>query len=771
MGFRRTWRWVWAAGFCLALSGCGGGDSASASSPVSSVDLVSYEGDIPPRVDVPVKLEDGSGTVYASVRVEGSSAVVATFQVTGDKTGTIRVAGASNAQPAGTYAGNVVLILCEDSGCAKVAGSKAFPFQWVVQPGLAVERAEVKLTAPEGGYAMASIGVKVPAIAGVLSTETRDAAGGSATWLSVAPAGPGHYDIKVDAAGLPAGGRTGSVVFSYVRTDGGARMTRTVAVAVTVGTGLVQPAPVTVSLDATTLPQALAGTVPVAHAAGATVAFTASADAPWLVLGAAGGTTPGSISYTIDGAAVASLPATTVPKANITIAAAGLTSMVVPVTVNVALPRIRGALPYGIVSGRPSRVVLGGSGFSKLADAASAIRVDGATPTDLRVVSDSMIEFTFPASSAGRYPVRVGNAAGITTPSSDVVVFDAFDHVAAAVPQAGDKRSLIYDPVRRAVYAVGWVNEELVRYRLVGASWQVDVKPIGDIGDIALSPDGRKLLVSTTTQSMHVLDPDTLALLRTRTDPQLSGGLSVSRTNGIAVTADGRAWVDELSKYFRIDDEVFDRAGCGGFCGLDQMYASRSGDRLVLSPGSRVSPAPPMQTWALATGVREINRSIPLVYGELSMSDDGSGILRDNLTLYDAAWQVRGRAEFPVTGEAAGTSILSRDGKRVYRLVRKSSNNAHLRVDVFDTELLDAGTSRFTRVGSIPLSAQANQCSASGSAGSGYCDILGRLTLSQDDRTLFWVANANLVVIPVPANLRPLAAQPTNRLAAQSWRR
>lgn len=759
MRFGRLWAF---ALVLLASCGGGGGGSASVSSPVNSVQITAYEGQTAAQ-DIPVTLEDGSGEVYASVRSEG--AVQASFRITGRTTGVITVG--TGGLSAGQHSGTVHLTLCSDAYCARVVGTRAFPVTVTVRPGLRISASSVSLSTYEGGRTTATGTVQLPDLPGTLSVVAQSDTGTAAPWLSVS-VGPGSaYGVTASAEGLLTGSRQGRLVFTYQRNDGGQPFIRTIPVAFTIGQGLMQPVDRTLDLNITTPPQALTGSIAVAHAGGSASGFTASSNAAWLRLGATSGTTPATLTYTIDAAAI---PRGASHDAVVTLSSPGLSDVRFTLSVNGALPRITGAMPYGLISGTPSRVVIGGSGFSQITNLSTSLSVNGLTPTDVRVVSDSELVLNVPAALAGRYTVRVLNAAGTATASSDIVVADPVDYTALAVPQVSEKQSIIYDHPRRSAYVVSAAGTGLIRFRFTGSGWQVDTKPLAGTLDAALSPDGSKLIVASgdRTLLMNVLDPDTLDTLRVIQGPTFIMSLWAGfRGTGMPVTANGHVWMINAGHYFDTSTDAIGSSCSTVTCGSDVKFSTPDGERLLALQHDN-SPILSGSMWTLTTGALAMATQLPQAFQGVSSSSDGTRLLFDAEHVYRDDWTLVGNAAVTSANEFGSRGVISRDGRRVYRLIHDSNNSIYLRVDVFDAEAVVPGTSNLVRLGSIPLPAQAGSCPPSDPYG---CDRFGTLTIAPDGRTLFWVANANLVVMPIPVGMRTQAADTTRPLNVQRWGR
>lgn len=222
-----------------------------------------------------------------------------------------------------------------------------------------------------------------------------------------------------------------------------------IAYSVTVNGTLVRPADVALNVGGDTTAADLSGSVPIAVSGGPAVGWSASTSASWLVLANSSGQTGGSLNYSIDPTALASLPNGKESSAQVTLvptSGGSSTSVSFAVNLDKNLPQITSLAPYVQLTGQTARVILRGSGFSTAASLAADLSVQGSKVSSLTRVNDTEVVASFAPLSAGAHTVSVSNALGESTATGTVLAMDAPVYAYAAIPTQDFLRSLAYDP-------------------------------------------------------------------------------------------------------------------------------------------------------------------------------------------------------------------------------------------------------------------------------------------------------------------------------------
>lgn len=320
-------------------------------------------------------------------------------------------------------------------------------------------------------------------------------------WLSTSTGPSGDMQFTASAVGLAKGVYRADVTLSaaYPSTS------RSLSVAFTVGDGLATPAAQSVVMTSESTAASLKGTIPVVANGAASVEWTASSSASWLVLTTASGSLGTPIAYQVDTTAALALPAFTDQQATVTINAqipgapagsAGFTPVTTTVTLRRELAEVHYVGPGNIVSGKAATVIVRGRGFDHLTSPASRLSIAGVTPTSVTRTSATSLSVVLPALASGDRNISISNALGTSTSTTALHVLDALAHGATAMPTGGVARSVIYDPVRRTAYVANKSLSAIQRFREGSGGWTMDTLALPSLGDIALSPDGAVLVAS-----------------------------------------------------------------------------------------------------------------------------------------------------------------------------------------------------------------------------------------------------------------------------------
>lgn len=682
--------------------------------------------------------------------------------------------------PVGQYTGRVLAFVCADPACTQPVGGTPIPIAYTVTvaQGLELTPASVALSAVENTVAPAqSLALTMPSASTTEPVVTTQYAAGSATgWLSVSRTATG-YNLTGTAAALPQGVYTASVTF----TPAAPHSSVTVPVTFTVGHGLVAPATALHTANAESSAASLTGTAPVNLAAGPALGWTATSNAAWLQLTTASGTTGGSLAYTIDPAGLQGLAnfADHTAEVTITSSLAHVTPVTFAVTVRKRLPEVTGLGPYLLVSGRTSRVVVRGRGFSAVANVAGRLQASGLAVSNVTRISDT--ELTLDAAPAAATDARLSfsNALGIDGGGSTLRVVAPQAFAYAAIPSAGAKRAIVFDAQRRAVYAVNVDLNRLDRFRFDGSAWTADNLPVPEILDAGLAPDGQSLVVTATPGTLRLLDPGTLASQFTLAHP---GGFVRNLTYvspGIVTTNNGRSWLPTGNggwnsfSYFdhatrTIQPSQLAVSGNTSYYGGPWAFASRDGERMLVVQSASISPAPPMLVLDARDSLLRVNTAGMTFTYDAPMSDDGSRVLFDWRDLRDGNLNHLGSISLTGSGYGALASALSPDGRRAYLLAYPDAAIMGYptvllpRVYVFDTTSITGDTvaslGHFDLAHYPTCTSQAYECSKR-----------ARTAISPDGSTLFFIGDAHLVVAPIPSGMQSAQAVPPSRSGMLRW--
>lgn len=655
---------------------------------------------------------------------------------------------------------------------------------------LAVSPTSLTLNAYEGASTSATLTVTPPSWNPQVTVTAEYPIGTPSGWLTLTPVAGGET-VLANAATLTTGSYTANLRLhaAYPSTD------ILVPVALTVGVGLVQPANVLLSVNAETPSAALSGSVAVNVASGPATPFTATSNAPWLILTTSSGQTGQSLAYRVDPTQIAAaLTSNQVSSAQVTVTP-GTASMMAPVSFNVQvtgnLPLIQTLAPYVQLPGQPARVILRGSGFSAIT-APNRFAIDGQAPTSITQVNDTEVVALLAALTAGSHTVSVSNALGIATATGRVLASAAPSYSYAAIATGGLIRSIAYDPERDALYAANYDAETIMSFRHTSASgsleesWTTASVPLVKAFDVGLTQDGVTLLATSSaiagdfaTGSIQALDPASLAARQslsvsfgfTPVDPAMGFGIPTTNDarSWLGVAADGTLGSPAYITPQSLTPVAFSvPAGIiAHFYNGPAFAVSRDGERLFMVTDYGESPASAVLYLNAADSVLTANPAGLTSVTRFSMSDAADRVLFDNVILRDNGFNLIGYATVPDSSYTAQRGLVTPDGSRVYVLAYPSNAGAAgvtPRVFVFDAATPStAAQANLDVLGSFDIAdypgCVPNLSSCLGAMGA---------AISLDGRTLFFAAEQNLLVVPVPGTLSTTAAARAQRRATST---
>ncbi len=761
--FLRRFGFLWILPLLMAV-GCGGGGSAAADSTFrislnrSSLEAILLEGETPETLHV---LATGTGTapssLYIGAALEGFGfEQTIPITITGMQAD-IRLTPRSGLAP-GTYSGRVNLLASTDPAGTNLVGGTPLrlPYTVLVRPrqqlqfsaveGLTPSRQPVDFS-PLGFPAGSEVAVSV-----------EYAASGSG-WLTTTRTASG-LDVQASAAQL----LKGTYAATLVLTPPSPSTPYRVPVTFEVSSGMLTPASRVMPLQAESTLDTLSGSELIAHANGSAISWSATSSAPWLILTRDSGLTGTSLTFTVDPTQVAGLTNFADHFAVVTIqpASTQVSAVSFTVTLRKQLPEIQSLGPRVVITGQSAVVHLKGQGFDQIADLSGRLSVQGVVLQGVTRKSDTHILATLTPSSPGDHTISISNALGLSAAGGTLQAIDPQTYPSAAIPTTGIKRSAVFDPVRRAVFAVDIDGNLLARFRFQGETWVSDSVAVPSVLDLGLTPDGGSVMVTSTpgVGRLHLFDPSTL-------EPQFTfdhaDGFSRNLTTlgyGISTTNDGRSWLTvgnggwgELVCFDHRSRTFQPRPSQPGlytsFYGGPWSTVSRDGERMVVVQSASISPQPPMLFLDASEGLLKVNgEGLTFTYWQFSLSDDGHRFLMDSSEVRDKDFRLVGRIPAPASGVTVRAGgILSPDGRRVYSLDFLDTSSLP-KVVVHNAVEAAPGSTDLAFLGEIPLSGYPSNPPP------GVGCYEQRMIISPDGRTLFIIGNAHLLVVPIPVGLR-----------------
>jgi hypothetical protein len=279
----------------------------------------------------PISVSSSGSALSYTTAVSGGTWLLAT-PASGSTPGTVNVAVNPTGLVAGTYNGTVTITSAGATGSPKSV-SVSLVVSAAASPILSASPTTLSFNYQLGAATPATQPISVKSSGAALAF-TAAASGG--TWLSATPASgttPGTVSVAVNPAGLAAGTYSGTVTIASAGAMGSPQ-TIAVTLVVAAGTG---SSTMTVTPGSLQFNYQNGGSLPPSQAlmtasTNFPLAFTASSsNASWLTASPTGGTTPGTVTVSVNPAAMSAGSYT----ALITLIASGANTVVVPVTLNI----------------------------------------------------------------------------------------------------------------------------------------------------------------------------------------------------------------------------------------------------------------------------------------------------------------------------------------------------------------------------------------------------------------------------------------------------
>jgi hypothetical protein len=370
---------------------------------------------------------------------------------------------------------------------------------------------------------------------------------GASGWLSVeSGSAPGALPLTVTTAGLAPGTYTATLTLTPA--NGAAATPIPLSYTVTAPALAASPASLSFGVSASTVVADTIRSLDLS-AGGPAVAWTASPSQPWLQVSSASGTTPATVSVSLDVAALetvaAGAQAATVDF-TYDLGSGTTATRKVPVDLLLDLPHVTTVAPRISVAGVGGDVILRGGGFAT--PFTGALRFGTADATAVTTASATEVRATPPTTlAAGSHLVTVPNALGLTRSTARLEVVATAVRTLTSVASAGHKGAVVFDDARKVLFVANTGDEtthvggKVERFR-EAASWAKaadgsDERSITYLGGLTPTTDGAALLVSAGTQ-YGFLDAATLGWVGTAPQATAYSGIRLAMLNsGKAVFA------------------------------------------------------------------------------------------------------------------------------------------------------------------------------------------------------------------------------------------
>lgn len=614
----------------------------------------------------------------------------------------------------------------------------------------------ISLATTEGGKSDPANVVVTPASWDSRYSYNIDYGSGPTNWVEVTP-NTGGYSVVLSAVSLPAGTYSAHMVVRSAPPAASAD----ILLALTVGAGLVRPADRNLVVSSDTTAAQLAGSVGIDFYEGGPAPFNATSDASWLTLPVSSGQTGGSLTFNFDNAAFRALPNGRTHTANVTVSSYSTISPVTfKVTVDKRIGEVSGIGPYLLTAGQPLRFYVRGIGLSLPASIGSRLQLDGITGASIATVNDTTLLVTAGAQVSGNHVISMSNALGLAMPHSTVKIIDPVINEYRAIPTGEIPGAILFDAERQTLFwAARGANPTVHALRRAGADWTTLPVGVATADAFGITHDGTSVLAGGGG-TMTFLDPQTLALQQTVSLGYSHDGI-ITQNAQIPVTNDGLIWYrapDVINSSFigRYDPRTGERGAAAApvyfYPGLlPWFHVTRDGETFNAwhQHGAGV----------LHSSDREAGFSMAGGQRVYSASDDGSRALVEGQQLWAPTGFIGNVGSTVNTADNSRSSIqavVSPDGRRIYSLSYdrqdyfNESNplpppRSTPRIHVLDaTPGVQQPLDLLPVVGSFAIDAFPTCRNAD------QCGLYTVATISPDGKTLFFVGNQYLVIVPIP---------------------
>ncbi|MRW91310.1 hypothetical protein GJ699_15055 [Duganella sp. FT80W] len=618
------------------------------------------------------------------------------------------------------------------------------------------DRASLDFSAPTG-YASGGQQLKVtlPAWGQALTSSVQYRYGDSG-WLTVTPGASNTLSVTASAGSLQPGVYRADLVLG----GGTDVLPFTVPVTLNVlaadwtitGTS-------TLTVDAASTQSSLNGQLSIDIPNLPVQTWQASSSASWLVLSRSSGSLrTDKLGLSVNVAEMLKLANFRAHTADITLSLPSGKSAATKFTVTLdkKLPELNFISPHTRLPGEAGNYIVRGRGFDAISNLSWLLQVSGATPSKITRVNDTQLELSLPAAQ-GDATFALSNSLGAKSGTVTLKALAQPSFTYAAVAAQGSKGSIVFDAERQSVYTVNKTLGSLMRFSKSGSGWDVNSVSVTGVDAVAMSPDGKRLIVTVTSGLIKLFDPTTLA----EQGSFKAGGVygdSLNSLPRLAVRNDGKVLFSGYSgvsdgagsmAYFDLVTQSF--GNIGGYYAFGWAVASGDGSHINIVQSASYSPQPPMVSLDGSDVVAKVAPSELTFWYEAAQSLRGERFAEGTYVVWDRDFNKIGNVKIPDSAYFGRTPVFSPDGQRLYVMAYDSYNlnggtTSKPRVYVFDSSTRMVTSTDLPVLGYFEL-ADYPTCNTSDYG----CDTRALGTISPDGKTLFFVGDTRLVVAPIPA--------------------
>ncbi|MYN41611.1 hypothetical protein GTP55_19800 [Duganella sp. FT109W] len=618
------------------------------------------------------------------------------------------------------------------------------------------DRPSLAFSAP-AGYASSGQQLKVtlPNWAQGLSTSVQYRTGDPG-WLTVTPGAGGAVSVVASAASL----RPGAYLADLVLSGGNDVLPVSVPISLNVVAADWNVAGnSTLTVDAASTPSTLSGQISIDMPNLPVQGWQASSNTPWLQLSRTSGSLrTDKLGVSVNVAQMLKLANFRTYTADITLSLASgkAAGTKFTITLDKRLPEVSYISPHTRLAGEAGNYIVRGRGFDAITNLNQVLQVTGATPAQIVRVNDTQFELSLPAAQ-GDATVALSNSLGASSGSVTLKTVSQPALAYAAVTAQGNKGGLVFDPERQALFTVNKTLGSLMRFSKSGTNWNATSVPVSSADEVALSPDGKSLIVTVTSGQIKLFDPVTLAEQGSFKAGSVYGE-TLNALPRMAVRNDGKVLFSGASgvqddggymAYFDLVSKSF--GNIGGPYAFGWASVSGDGSRINIVQSASYTPLPPIVSLDSRDQVAQQAPSGLGHWFESAQSLRGERFAEGTYAVWDRDFNIIGKVVIPDSAYYGRTPVFSPDGKRLYVMAYDSSglyvgSTSKPRVYVFDSSTRMVTSTDLPLLGYFEL-ADYPTCTAN----TYECDTRALGTISPDGKTLFFLGDARLIVAPIPA--------------------
>ena len=396
-------------------------------------------------------------------------------------------------------------------------------------------------------------------------------------------------------------------------------------------------------------------------------------------------------------------------------------------------PEVQFVAPYLGVPGRGGKLYVRGHGFQAY-DRPVTVRIGDLVLQPVNADNDTLVTLTYPPLPAGRYPVTLVDPTAIAPRAPELVIAAPPSFTYQAIDAPGNRRRLVYDPERRALYGMDPDNDRIDHFVYGNGTWSsVPSHAIPRLTDIAMAPDGRSLIVidSAAINEVSLTDGLFAPVVRAPFPPficsLLSTGALANNGKMIVFSASTGSGVCPAYYYDMLDHSIAQVDGA--FFQFGHIAASGDGSRIYYRTHGDSSA--PFKIYDALSNT--LTTSFARVAGTFSMTvnGDASRLLLSGPEVFTGSLRLLGNLP-----NLSFYTMVSQSGSRAF-MYREDFMSA--RIEVYDLDGPLQPGAVFPLLGTVVLPDRPNEQSHFAFA----------MTSTPDDTVLFVSGADRLLVVPM----------------------